>query len=380
MHWKGTGWWLAAAPGAPGGWVRVATPRALRRPVPARTMVATPPQARSPMEDGAHPHSTPPLTPGQRIGPGYEVIEHLSRGRRLDVYDAWSHERATRVIVKALRPERRADRKAHDQLIAEGELLMRFTHPHIVRGYEVLDGEPPAIVMETLPGETLAHLVEETQPRLSASDVAHLGIQLGSAIFYLHRQGILHLDLKPANAVTFAGQVKVIDLSLARPPGEAPPGIGTFFYLAPEQARGEQLGPPADVWGIGTILFELAALQPAFDDPGGELDDDSEAEFTADSEPDAEGGSSEWYSTTASESATWASSDRGDAEETGYPQLEAAAPPLASLRGDLPAELTTLVDRCLAHDPAARPRVPELLHILERFTGADPRERRFAMP
>ena len=76
--------------------------------------------------------------------------------------------------------------------------------------------------METLDGETLAHLVDRRPAALAAEDVAWLGLHLASALRYLHGHGLLHLDVKAANVVADAGRAKLIDLSLARPPGPLP--------------------------------------------------------------------------------------------------------------------------------------------------------------
>ncbi len=103
---------------------------------------------------------------GSQIAPGYRVLGLLSRGRTLDVFDVWSDERSTRCIVKTLRPRSRDDPGARRRLLREGRLLCRLTHPHIVRGYEVVDGDPPLVVMETLGGETLAHLIARRRHRI----------------------------------------------------------------------------------------------------------------------------------------------------------------------------------------------------------------------
>ena len=123
-----------------------------------------------------------PFGPGRDLGPGYEVIAHLARSNVLDVYDVWSHARACRCVVKLLRPDRRGDERAARALQREGRLLQRLSHPHLVRGYETLCEPLPAVVMETLRGETVAHLVERRARRLGAAELGHLGLHLCSAI------------------------------------------------------------------------------------------------------------------------------------------------------------------------------------------------------
>jgi eukaryotic-like serine/threonine-protein kinase len=306
--------------------------------------------------------SAAPLASGIEIAPGYEVIEHLSRGRRLDVYDVWSKERGCRCVVKVIRPERVHEEKSRALLVREGALLERLSHPHLVRGYETVLEPAPAVVMETLGGQTLAHMIEEERRELSPAELAQLGLQLGSAIRYLHRSGFLHLDLKPSNIVADGGRAKVIDLSLARPPGPAPAGIGTWCYLSPEQARGGELGPASDVWGIGVVLFEAATGSPAFDEPGEPLDDDDPSLTTSDEDEPGE------------DRPTWGSDDRGQED---YPQLDGTAVQAGSRR-ELPASLGYLIDACLSPDPDDRPLLQELLAGLEPLAKLPARERRWS--
>jgi serine/threonine protein kinase len=192
--------------------------------------------------------------------------------------------------------------------------------------------------METLTGETLAHLIEESPRRLPVTEIAHLGLHLGAAVRYLHVQGWLHLDLKPSNIITEAGRAKLIDMSVARRPGRAPAGVGTWCYMAPEQARGGHLGPSADVWGLGAVLYEATTGHSAFD-PTGAGDD--------------------------------------DADERPYRQLDGPPPPVRRLRRGAPAALVALISACLAPEPAGRPPLREVLRALEPLAGIPPRERRF---
>jgi serine/threonine protein kinase len=263
-----------------------------------------------------------PLGEGAAIAPGYRVVAHIHRSRVLDVYDAWSGERDCRVVIKTLRPDRRADAGARRRLLAEGRLLERLSHPNVVRGYETLRAPRPAVVMETLTGETLAHLVDRRRRPLAAAELAELGLQLGSALGYLHRGGIVHLDLKPSNVVADAGRAKLLDLSVARRPGRVRAGTGTWCYMAPEQARGGQVSAAADVWGLGVVLWEAACGDTPFGD-----------------------------------------------ERLEYPQLEHRAPPLRTRRR-LPRALAEAVDACLAPEPDRRPALAEVTKALAGVAGA----------
>ncbi|MER6302063.1 serine/threonine-protein kinase [Kitasatospora sp. NPDC001539] len=259
-----------------------------------------------------------PLAAGTVIAPGYQVLSHLCRTGWLDVYDAWSEERDCRCVVKVLRPDRRRDRDLRERLLREGRWLAEFTHPHLVRGYGTGERPQPYAVLETLTGETLAHLIDRGPRRPAATDLALLGIQLCSAVGYLHRRGLLHLDLKPANVVIDCRRAKVLDLSIARPPGPGGPRrLGTVGYLAPEQASGGPLTAAADVWGIGVTLYEAAT---------GEL-------------PFGEAAS----------------------DPTGTP-----APPV-SRRRRLPRPLAAVIDAGLRLDPEARPTIAQLADNLDEF-------------
>jgi serine/threonine protein kinase len=265
---------------------------------------------------------------------GYEVLDHLHRSRGFDVFDAWSGERHSRCVIKAPRPDRLEDQILLGRLEREGGLLTALTHPHILRGYEVLRDSVPAVVTETLRGETLSHLLDRSR-RLTPAEGAVLGLQLCSAIAYLHEYGYLHLDLKPSNIVVDCGRTILVDLSIAQKPGRGIAGLGTWQYLAPEQALGKRLDAATDVWGVGAVLFEALTGHPPFGDDGAdETDDPTPAD-----------------------------------EEPAYPQLEGRAPRLRTLRR-LPALLADAVDACLEPDPARRPSIAELAAALADVPGA----------
>lgn len=203
------------------------------------------------------------LRAGEELVPGLAVLDHLKRTQVIDVYDVWSEQRRARCVAKTLRPDQLHNERARRALGREARTLQSLTHPHIVRCYEWIARPRLVVVLETLQGATLARLLDERpRRRLPAVDLAWLGIHLGSALSYLHRRPLLHLDLKPSNVISDAGQAKLIDLSIARAPGRVKPGIGTAEYMAPEQREGGRVDTWTDVYGLGAVLFEAATGEP----------------------------------------------------------------------------------------------------------------------
>ena len=272
------------------------------------------------------------LAPGAEIAPGYEVVEHVRRGADLDCYEVWSSERFCRCFAKTPRPDR-ADRAATlRHLRREARLLCRFAHPHLVRGYEWCS-EPSVLITENLTGATLSYLLGE-YGRLGVGDLAQLGLHLCSALRYLHGHGVLHLDVKPGNVVAADGVAKLIDLSLARRPGRCVPGYGTIGYLSPEQLVGVSVGPAADVWGLGLVLYEAAtgvrAYHPA---PGG-----SRSELSARSGPSA---------------------------MSAYEAVLIRPHRRLRFHRRLPVPVASTIDACLSIQPADRPGLAELAAALD---------------
>jgi serine/threonine protein kinase len=271
----------------------------------------------------------PPLEAGEVVAPGYEVSAHLHRSNNFDVYDAWSEERACRCIAKTPIPDLIEDEELARGLFREGQLLKKLTHPHIVRAYETVREPRPTLILETLTGATLTYLIDTGSRRLPLTDIAHLGLHLCSAVHYLHRHSILHLDLKPSNIVSECQKAKILDLSIARPPGRGEKDAGTRNYMAPEQARGDYFSPATDVWGIGAVLFEAATGDVPFD---------------------------------------------AHEDESRYDQLERRAESVRAYRR-VPAAFDDLVHGCLEPDPALRPTVDEVAESLRALLRRGSRSR-----
>jgi eukaryotic-like serine/threonine-protein kinase len=251
------------------------------------------------------------------IAPGYHALDLLRRGSLLDVYDCWSLERRCRCVVKMVRPDRAGDARAQRRLLREGSLLRRLAHPHIVRVFDVLRAPRPVVVLETVTGATLAHLLTRYPRGLGAADVAVLGLQLASAIQYLHSQHVLHLDLKPSNIIVAGDQVKVLDLDIARPPGRGR-GEGTRQYMAPEQARRDMLTSATDVWALGVVLFEATTGKLPF----------------------------------------------SFVNEYDHPQLTQRARAIRRYRRGIPQALTTAIEAALRPEPVDRPSIDQLAQTL----------------
>lgn len=256
----------------------------------------------------------------------YRVLGHLRRGSLLDVYDCWSIERRCRCVIKTLRPDCADRAGARARVLREGNLLLNLRHPHVVRAYEVLRTPLPMVVLETLTGATLSHVLEHSyRRRLALADAAILGIQLCSAVAYLHGRGLLHLDLKPSNIVVEVGLAKLLDFDIARAPGPGR-GEGTRQYMAPEQALRGTLGPTTDVWGLGMVLYEAMSGGLPFDLTSG----------------------------------------------GHYPQTQSRAERIQKRRRGLPPRLAAVVDSALAPRSSDRPSVDELASTLTEFVADAP--------
>lgn len=262
------------------------------------------------------------LAPGTEIAPGYDVVAHVSRGSALDVYEVFSHAMLCSAVAKTVRPDRVGVTRVRDRLLLEGRLLGSLAHPHLPRAFATYEHPVPVVVLETIVGLDLDAIIAGRSRRLPAADLAHLGRHLCSALHYLHGAGYLHLDVRPANVVADAGIATLIDLSIARPPGEVGRGFGTREYLAPEQARGGEVTAATDVWGLGATLYAAAT------------------------------GTAPFAAVGAADTRAWRAGD--------YLQLTRPAASLATRGRRLPAGLAAVISGCLSPDPADRPSVLEV--------------------
>ncbi|MFZ2501839.1 MAG: protein kinase [Nocardioides sp.] len=203
------------------------------------------------------PGEPPILAEGEELAPGYRVVELLSRGQAMDVYEVYSEKHWCNLIAKTIRPDRKEPR-VRRRLLNEGDVLSRVNHPHLARWIDTVRGPRPVVLTEIVYGDTLEEIIEDSPRRMSAKSLEVLAQQLRSALHALHQIGILHLDVRPANIINRAGTAVLIDLSIARPPGRVPRGYGTPGFMPPEQRSGGFVTEASDAWALAMTLYVAA--------------------------------------------------------------------------------------------------------------------------
>jgi hypothetical protein len=174
------------------------------------------------------------------------------------------------VVFPPTMPEQER-RPARARVMREARAAARLNHPAAVTLYDVVQDQGVTfIVMELVNAPTLADLVREGGP-LPAERVAEIGVQVAGALEAAHQAGIIHRDVKPGNVmVPERGTAKLADFGIASLQGDpqlTSTGlvIGSPAYMAPEQAKGEASGPPADFWALGATMFYAVEGEPPFD-------------------------------------------------------------------------------------------------------------------
>ena len=247
----------------------------------------------------------------------YRLDAELGRGGMGTVYRGYDTLLDRAVAVKVLTGAGLGT-EGRARLLSEARAVARLNHPNIVGVYDAGNAEAtapagtplPFIVMELVEGQSL----HERKPE-SIDEIVAVACQVCAALEHAHSQGIIHRDLKPENVlVTPEGTAKLMDFGLARSQASRITSegsiVGTVFYLAPEQALGQEIDGRADLYALGVMLYELTTGHLPFsgDDP-----------FSIITQ-----------------------------------HLHAAAVPPSRHRPDLPVSLETTILKLLAKDPADR--------------------------
>src|SRR5437764_4453910 len=252
----------------------------------------------------------------------YRPLKPLGSGASGSVWLARDETNGLNVALKVVPREGKAGSRAE----REAETASRLRHPSCQRAYGFgRDGRHVYIDYEYTPGRTFREAMRGGE--LDDAAAIEAAAQMLDGLAHAHSRGIVHRDVKPSNVLLADGgavSVRLLDFGLARLPqaetltaaGDVP---GTLAYIAPERLAGQPATPAADVWAVGVLLWEALAGRHPF----------------------------------------WQSSLLETARA-----IERGAPPLASVRPDLPREVLVAVDRAVDLDPARRPTAGVLAQSL----------------
>jgi eukaryotic-like serine/threonine-protein kinase len=207
--------------------------------------------------------------PAGTVLQGLRIERRIGRGATATVYAASDEAGGPAVALKVHDAQPRAEVRA--QALAAAERASRLEHPNIVRvhgGGEV--GDCSFVIMELLPGDTLARYTEAAR-LLPEALVLQLAANLSEALAYAHRQGVVHRDVKPANVIfdPATQRATLTDFGLARAADAEASRSGVFIgsplYMAPELLAGQPPDARSDLYALGVLTYELLAGRPPFE-------------------------------------------------------------------------------------------------------------------
>lgn len=216
---------------------------------------------------------------GDLLDQRYLLVERLGSGGTGEVWRAADHEARLEVAVKLLHHQHLKTPTVLDRFVREARILTSLQHPNIARALAYSDThDPPYMILEFIEGSDLSDWLTQRAKagqKPTVEEIDHLAQGLFDALEYAHGQGVVHRDLKPAN-VMIRGQgvtasLKIVDFGIAKIiEGEGADSttagrtLGTFTYLAPEQLDASGADHRADIFALGTLLFELLTLHRAW--------------------------------------------------------------------------------------------------------------------
>ncbi|MBX3174044.1 MAG: protein kinase [Gemmatimonadaceae bacterium] len=178
------------------------------------------------------------------------------------------------VAIKVLHPDLAAT-IGGERFEREIKVAAKISHPHILALYD--SGEADGLLYYVMPfvkGESLRDRLDR-EKMLPVEDAVRITLEVASALGYAHEQGIVHRDIKPENILLAGDHALVADFGIARAASEAGQqkltqtgmAVGTPVYMAPEQSSGDTVGPTADIYSLGCMLYEMLAGEPPFNGP-----------------------------------------------------------------------------------------------------------------
>jgi eukaryotic-like serine/threonine-protein kinase len=211
----------------------------------------------------------------------YRVLAPIGSGGMAQVYLAEDVRLGRQLALKVLSPRALRDEERLRRFEREARTISTLNHPNILTVYDVgHDGEVQFLATEYIDGVTLRTIL--ARGPIDVRQAVTIAIQIAQALSAAHAAGVIHRDLKPENVMIRAdGYVKVLDFGLAKLAGgeafavsadaetqivETRDGLilGTFDYMAPEQARGSDVDPRVDLFALGVLLYEMLAGRSPF--------------------------------------------------------------------------------------------------------------------
>lgn len=204
----------------------------------------------------------------------YQILQELGRGAMGRVYLAEDPRIDRRIALKVFHPatlmEDTVEAEMRQRFLMEAKAAGRLTHPGIVTVYDA-DTDPesgdPYLAMEWVDGQSLRDIIDRGP--IAVDEAVGIAVQVAEALDYAHREKVVHRDVKPENLMIKGnGAVKVTDFGIAKLRSNAMtlPGhiLGSPSYMAPEQVRADQVDGRADLFALGSVLYECLTGQVAF--------------------------------------------------------------------------------------------------------------------
>ncbi|MEM6954807.1 MAG: serine/threonine-protein kinase [Myxococcota bacterium] len=214
--------------------------------------------------------------PGTSLLNRYHLDEAIARGGMAMVYRGHDRVMNRTVAVKVL-PQRLRTERSHARFLREARLAAQITHANVVVTYDagLLDDGIPFLVMEFLEGKTVYQLLK-SRGRFPVRDAVLILGSVLEGVQAAHDRGVIHRDLKPSNVhIGERRQVKVIDFGLSKDIADRGPrltgpreALGTPSYMSPEQVLADPADARTDVWGAGTLFYEMVVGKRAFPKAG----------------------------------------------------------------------------------------------------------------
>jgi serine/threonine protein kinase len=213
--------------------------------------------------------SKKPAPPQDPI-PGYKIVGKLGSGGIATVFKAIDAAKGGDIALKIMYPHHVKNELFRNRFVRESELLCKFEHENIVKGYASgCSSGLYWLAMELVDGESIQNLLDKSGT-LSEDDALRIIVQIAEAIEYMQSQSVVHRDIKPDNVlITRDGTVKLIDLGFAKPMGAAEGQgdltCGTPQYMSPEQAQGQRdLDVRSDIYALGATLYHVVLGKTPF--------------------------------------------------------------------------------------------------------------------